>query len=92
MSCSDHGFFGLLFSAILIVVSFIATLSTSLVLDQFHRGLLIEVPCNCIPVGINAPLAFSRSIVDLVVGRIKTSFLILLSVPESVAVRVVWLG
>ena len=92
MSCDDHGLFGLLFSAILIVVCCVATLQLFLVSDQFHLGLLIQVPCDCIIVGITARLAFSWSIAEVFVAGIKTGFLVLLSVPESVAVRVMWLS
>ena len=49
----------MLFSAILVVVSLVVTLQTFLVLNQFHLGLLIQVPCDCIPVGIVTRVAYS---------------------------------
>ena len=91
-SNSDHGLFGLSFSAILIVVSLVAILDTFLVPDRFHLGLLIQVPCDCILLGIIARVAISSSIAVVVIARIKTSFLFLSSISNSVAVRVVCLG
>ena len=92
MSRCDHRLFGLSFSAILVVVSFVATLQTFLVSDQFHLGPLIQVPCDCMLVGIIARVSFRRSIAGVVLARIKTSYLLLSSVPESVVSRVVSLG
>ena len=60
--------------------------------NQFHFGFLIQVPCDCIPVGIIARVAFSRSIAGVVVASIITGFMLLSSVPESVAMRIVCLG
>ena len=89
MSCGDHRLFGLSFSAILVVVFFIAIPQAFLVPDQFHLGLLIQVPCHGISVGIIARVAFSRSIAGVVVVRIKPSLLLLSSVPEFVKISVV---
>ena len=92
MHCDDYGLFGLLFSAILVVVYFVATAWTFLVLDQFHLALLIQLTCSYIPVRIIIRVAFSWSIAGVVVARTETGFLFLSSVLESVAIRVVWLG
>ena len=92
LTCGNHWLFGLFFSAILVVVSFVAPPQAFLVSDQFHLGHLIQIPSNCIPVGTIASFAFSWSIAGVVIPRIKTSFLLLLSDPESVVDRVVCLG
>ena len=92
MSCYDHGLFCLSFSAILVVVCFVATPQTFLVSDQLHLSLLIQIPCDCISVRIIARVAFSQSMEEVVVAIITPGFLLLSSVPASVAVRVVWCG
>ena len=76
---------GLSFSAMLIVVSFVATPPSIVVSHQFHPGLLI-------PLWITARVALSKSIAGVVITRVVTSFLLFSSVPESVAIRVVCLG
>ena len=80
------------FSAMLAVVYLVATRWTLLVLNQFHLDPLIQIPRDCIPVGIIARVAFRQSIAGVVVDSIKTGCLLLLSITKSVAVRVECLG
>ena len=76
----------------LVVVSLVVTLYTFLVSDQFHPGLLIHVTYNCILLKIVAGVLFSCLIVGVVVTSIQTHFWLLLSISETIAVRIVWLS
>ena len=72
-----------------VVVSFVVTLQTFFVSNQFHIGLLIQVPMYCNPVGVIARMAVSHWLTMVDVAGSKTRCLLLASIAESVVVRVV---
>lgn len=65
---------------------------TFLVLNQFHPGFSIQVSFDYFTVEVVTKIILNWSIAGVAVAGIKTDFLLLTSIPKSVAVRVVWPG
>lgn len=79
----------MLYFMILVVMSTVTTLWMCLVLNLLHISLLILIPYNCFPVGINPSIAISCLIAGVAVASIKIGFLLLLSLADSGMLMVV---